>query len=53
MIVRFLTTHTHAYPGLPPVPVTQDGSNIPDMLTELQNAYTKILNNNIRLNWYL
>jgi hypothetical protein len=50
MIVRFLTTHTHAYPGLPPVPVTQDGSNIADMLTELQNAYTKILNNNIRLN---
>ena len=50
LIVRFLTTHTHAYPGLPPVPVTQDGSNIPDLLTELQNAYTKILNNNIRLN---
>jgi hypothetical protein len=50
MIVRFLTTHTHAYPGLPPVSITQDGSNIPDMLTELQNAYTKILNNNIRLN---
>ena len=50
IIVRFLTTHTHAYPGLPPVPVTQDGSNIADMLTELQNAYTKILNNNIRLN---
>jgi hypothetical protein len=50
IIVRFLTTHTHAYPGLPPVPVTQDGSNIPDLLTELQNAYTKILNNNIRLN---
>lgn len=50
MIVRFLTTHTHAYPGLPPVSVTQDGSNIPDMLTELQNSYTKILNSNIRLN---
>lgn len=50
MIVRFLTTHTHAYPGLPPVPVTQDGSNIPDLLTEIQNAYTKILNNNIRIN---
>jgi hypothetical protein len=50
MIVRFLTTHTHAYPGLPPVPVTQDCSNITDMLTELQNAYTKILNSNIRLN---
>ena len=50
MIVRFLVTHTHAYPGLPPVSVTQDGSNIADMLTELQNAATKILNNNIRLN---
>ena len=50
MIVRFLVTHTHAYPGLPPVSVTQDGSNIADMLTELQNASTKILNNNIRLN---
>jgi hypothetical protein len=50
LIVRFLVTHTHAYPGLPPVPVTQDGSNIPDLLTELQNAYTKILNSNIRLN---
>jgi hypothetical protein len=50
IIVRFLSTHTHAFPGLPPVPVTQDGSNIPDMLTELQNAYTKILNNNIRIN---
>lgn len=50
LIVRFLTTHTHAYPGLPPVPVTQDGSNVADLLTELQNAYTKILNNNIRLN---
>jgi hypothetical protein len=50
LIVRFLTTHTHAYPGLPPVPVTQDGSNVADILTEMQNAYTKILNANIRLN---
>jgi hypothetical protein len=50
LIVRFLTTHTHAYPGLPPTPVTQDGSNISDILTEMQNAYVKILNENIRLN---
>lgn len=50
MIVRFLVTHTHAYPGLPPVSVTEDGSNIADMLTELQNASRKILNSNIRLN---
>jgi hypothetical protein len=50
IIVRFLTTHTHAYPGLPPVPVSQDGSSVANMLTEMQNAYTKILNANIRLN---
>jgi hypothetical protein len=50
LIVRFLVTHTHAYPGLPPVPVTQDGSNVADILTELQNAANKILNKNIRLN---
>jgi hypothetical protein len=50
LIVRFLITHTHAYPGLPPVPVSQDGSSVSNILTEMQNAYTKILNGNIRLN---
>ena len=50
LIVRFLLTHTHAYPGLAPDTVTQDGSNVTDILTEMQNAYTKILNENIRLN---
>jgi hypothetical protein len=50
LLTRFLLTHTHAYPGLPPVPVTQDGTSTTDILTELQNAYTKVLNSNIRLN---
>jgi hypothetical protein len=50
MIVRFLLTHTHAYPGLPPVPITQDGSSASKILTELNNAVNKILNSNIRLN---
>lgn len=50
LIVRFLVTHTHAYPGLPPVPVTQDGTSTSQILTELQNAVTKILNSDIRLN---
>jgi hypothetical protein len=50
LIVRFLVTHTHAYPGLPPVPVTQDGSTTENILTELQNAVNKILNKEIRLN---
>jgi hypothetical protein len=48
--VKFLVTHTHAYPGLPPVPVTQDGSNIQAILTELNDAVNKILSKNIRLN---
>ena len=50
MIVRFLATHTHAFPGLPPLPVSQDGSNVANILSELQNAVNKILNQNIRLN---
>lgn len=50
LIVRFLVTHTHAYPGLAPVPVTEDGSNSQSIITEMQNAVNKILNKNIRLN---
>jgi hypothetical protein len=50
LIVRFLTTHTHAYPGLPPIPVTQDGTTTSQILTEMQNAVYKILNENIRIN---
>ena len=50
LIVRFLTTHTHAYPGLPPVPITQDGTSSARILAELQNAVNTILNENIRLN---
>lgn len=50
LIVKFLLTHTHAFPGLPPVPVTQDGTNATQILSEIQNAANKILNGNIRLN---
>lgn len=50
LIVRFLSTHTHAFPGLPPVPVSQDGSNIANILAEMQNAFNKVLNQNIRIN---
>lgn len=53
LIVKFLVTHTHAYPGLPPVSVTQDGTTSTQILSEIQNAVNKILNGNIRLNWYL
>lgn len=50
LIVRFLITHTHAYPGLPPTSITQDGSNIQEILTQMRNAQNTILNENIRLN---
>jgi hypothetical protein len=50
LIVRFLLTHTHAYPGLAPIDVTEDGTKAQDILTEMQNAVNKILNSNIRLN---
>ena len=50
LIVRFLITHTHAFPGEPPIRVTQDGSTTSSILAEMQNATTKILNEYIRIN---
>ena len=50
LIVRFLITHTHAFPGEPPIRVTQDGSTTSSILAEMQNAATKILNEYIRIN---
>jgi hypothetical protein len=49
-IVEVLTTHVHAYPGLPPNPVTVSGSQIQSLIQELNNAQQKVLNKNIRLN---
>ena len=50
LIVRFLATHVHPYPGMPPVGVSSDGTKIDDLLKELLEASNKILNKNIRLN---
>ena len=50
LIVKFLITHTHAYPNLPPDDVTQEGTTTTDILNEMQNAAKKILNSDIRLN---
>ena len=50
LIVRFLVTHVHPFPGLPPVPVSSDGTRIDDLLKELLEASNKILNKNIRIN---
>lgn len=50
LIFQFLVSHTHAYPGLPPVDVTQSGIELETLETAMQNAKNKILNSNIRLN---
>ena len=50
LIVRFLATHVHPLPGMPPVPVSSDGTQVSDLLKELFDASTKILNKNIRIN---
>jgi hypothetical protein len=50
LIVNFLITHTHAYPGLPTIEKTETGLESSTLLDELQNATNKILNTNIRLN---
>lgn len=49
-IVRFLVSHTHAYPGEPPCVVTEDGSTVSGLLTANNDAPSKVLNQNIRLN---
>jgi hypothetical protein len=49
-VVRFLISHVHPFPGLPPVPVSTDGTNVADILSQLQNASETILNQNIRIN---
>jgi len=50
LIVKFLVTHVHPYPGLPPVPVSQDGTSTQDILKSILEAQQKILNGNIRIN---
>lgn len=50
LIVKFLVTHVHPFPGMPPVPVSTDGTTSSEILVQLQNATNKILNQNIRIN---
>jgi len=50
LVVRFLVAHVHPFPGLPPVPVSTDGVQAAQILTELLNASDTILNQEIRIN---
>ena len=50
LIIRFLITHAHPFPGEAPVSVTEDGSTIQNLLKEFSLATNKILNKKIKLN---
>jgi hypothetical protein len=50
VIVRFLVSHTHGFPGEAPVPITEDGSSVDNLIQQLNEAYSKVLNQYIRLN---
>jgi hypothetical protein len=50
LIVQFLTTHVHPFPGLPPVPVSTTGIQSQDILNKIRNAADNILNQNVRIN---
>lgn len=50
LIVRFVVSHEHGYPGEPPISITQDGSTVSNLLKELNEANQKVLNQYIRLN---
>lgn len=50
LIVQYLITHVHAFPGLPPIPVGTTGIQSQEILDKLRNAAEDILNKNIRLN---
>lgn len=49
-LTRFLISHVHSFPGIPPVPVGTDGSNVSELLARLTDADNTILNQNIRIN---
>jgi hypothetical protein len=50
LVIKFLVSHVHPFPGLPPVPTATDGTQSAVILQQLQNASETILNQNIRIN---
>lgn len=49
-IVGFLTSHTHPFPGLPPIQEPANSITVSQIETLLNNAQNTILNQNIRIN---
>mgnify|MGYP003667493337 FL=1 len=49
-ITNFRSSHTHAFPGLAPVPQGHDGTRVEEISQLLMDAPNTILNQNIRIN---
>lgn len=50
LIVEFMVTHVHPFPGMPTVPTTVSGRTTAELTKKMLEAYEKILNKNIRIN---
>ena len=50
LICRYLVSHVHPFPGVPPVPIASDGTQASEILARLSVADNVILNKNIRIN---
>ncbi len=50
LLVEFVITHVHPFPGLPPVSVGTSGVQTQEILNKIRNASNEILNQNIRIN---
>jgi len=50
LIVEFLITHVHPFPGRAPLPTTRSNMQLSTLKNAMQNATNTMLNKNIRLN---
>lgn len=51
LITDYLFSHVHAYHGMRPIPIGEGSTtSIDDIIREMNAAYTKVLNQNIRIN---
>ena len=50
LIVKYMVSHVHAYHGMSPIPVTEDGTSVSEILQKMLDAPNTVLNQNIRIN---
>jgi len=50
LIVQYMGSHVHAYPGLSPITTATNGTKLSDIIERLEKAYDNILNGQIRIN---